>query len=222
MRKIFIFGRPGSGKSTVANIVPDLAKTGTPVTHVNDYDILFAMYRGELLSNKPVHERRFRSSILENPAAGFDVINPMSSSAWDEAVPCLLELLVQNIVQHDRELADSGIMTIEFARRDHRELFKKFSPEFLANSYFWLIETPVAECIERIRERAEIRGDKFIGENILQGYYGLDNLPLLANYRIAGHKVACIQNSGITLEKLHDKIAHLWQLTIDAEVSARK
>lgn len=223
MQKIFIFGRPGSGKSTVVNIVSELAKaTGTPITHVNDYDILFAMYRGEMLSNKPANERRFRSSIPEDPAAGFDVVNPMSSSAWDEAVPCLLELFVQSIAQHDRTLAKSGIMTIEFARRNHRELFKKFSLEFLANSHFWLVEAPVAECINRIRERAEARGDKFIGASVLNGYYGLDNLPLLAGHSIAGRKVACMQNSGITLEELHNEVARLWQLTMDTKVGMRK
>src|ERR1700692_4538750 len=112
--KVFVLGRPGSGKSTVARHMIELAsRRGYQSLFVQDYDILYKMFL-----NDREHER-FRPT----DRGGFDVID--------------YTVLDSALQQMDKEIEDvlalkgTDMVCIEFARNDYRAALNLFSPLFL-------------------------------------------------------------------------------------------
>lgn len=194
--KIFVLGRPGSGKSTIIPLIEEKIRNGRPVS---DYSILSGMYLRD-------NGRLFEPAVPFRPDLGFNIRKPMTSPVWNIALQELEKQTLQRIRENEM-LGRDELPIIEFARRDHREALDQFSPEFLAGSRFLLIEAPVPLCIDRIRSR----DGQFMGEEIIRGYYGVDNYPLMKDYR--GQKVERIWNEGLSLEELHketDRVVEGW------------
>ena len=65
--KIFLLGRPGSGKSTVAQLLMEVAqKNGWDSRHIYDYRYLHGMFQQEINDNLPEEERLDRKSTRLN------------------------------------------------------------------------------------------------------------------------------------------------------------
>ena len=97
-------------------------------------------------------------------------------------------------------------MIVEFARRDHREALEKFSPGFLQNSVFLLVEASTQTAMQRIHRRAD-NEEHFIGDEIMTEYFGMDNSQLMKDYHVPGTEqiVECIWNEGLTKEEFQKK-----------------
>jgi dephospho-CoA kinase len=162
IEKIFVFGRPGSGKSTVISLIQTMA---TPTYCCSDYQIALELYTDELMNPNMTPRRRFRPALPEKPHVGFNVIDPLHSPIM-RTVTQLLECEALRKIDENRLKGEFEVIALELARRDHRSALKQFSPSFLQNSIFILVEASVATCIERIRKRARDNGEQFMGDEI--------------------------------------------------------
>src|SRR5215471_15205714 len=106
--KLFILGRPGSGKSTAARHVSKVAHdNGWFAAHIDDYKILYSKFKTD------VEHQRFRPTEQD----GFDVID---SSVLDES----LNEMAERVRKMTRHLEKERLIIIEFARGDHRKALK--------------------------------------------------------------------------------------------------
>ena len=158
--KVFVLGRPGSGKSTAARHLNHLMRCqDRTVKHFNDYDILLEMFQAD------TEHKKFRPTDHN----GFDAID---FTVFDDALKDL-ELRVQNEVER------TDLLTIEFARDDYRTALKQFSPDFLQSSYFLFLDTDIETCLQRVHdrvERAEMYDDHpSFSDDIFRWYYARDN-----------------------------------------------
>src|SRR6266567_3963163 len=114
--KVFILGRPGSGKSAAYRLIDKVAKDrGWTTTRFNDYDILQEMFKFEKFF--AIAHRKFRPTEHD----GFDVLE---FSVLDTALK-QLEKKVQ--INTSRNNTDS-ITVIEFARDDYAKALTQFRP----------------------------------------------------------------------------------------------
>jgi len=202
--KLFILGRPGSGKSSAAGIIATIAQCRGWITfHINDYDILKEMAQADS-AQKIFH-------LTEH--GGFNVRN---FSVLDVA---LREL--EKRAQH-LSLEQDTLIIIEFARDDYSKALKWFSPGFLQDAYFLFMHLDLDTCVERIQKRITytytdppISDNHYVSEEIVRGYYHKDNRQyiedsLKTDYGIM-KLIRIIDNSGSLLELL-DNV--LWFLDI--------
>ena len=137
---VFLVGRPGSGKSTAArHIAQRLAAYNQPTTHINDYDILRAMFLAD------TDQRLFRAT----EGGGFDA---KDLSVLDEALQ-----EVEQQARNDREQSGKGLITIEFARDDYQGTFGLFSADFLARAHVLYIHADLELCLQRVHQRVARR-----------------------------------------------------------------
>jgi hypothetical protein len=167
--KLFILGRPGSGKSTAYHYIEkymELRYQNWFTSRYLDYIFLYAMYQHEKLfpmNNKP---KQFRGTRF----GGFDVID---FSVLDIALKDLEKQVRQNYYPLRDEL-----IVIEFARDDYKKALNQFSPSFLKDAYFLYIDADVPTCIQRVKERVTGPQTKdnsdnfFVSKHILTKYYG--------------------------------------------------
>lgn len=193
--KIFVFGCPGSGKSTAANTVVSLladSKIGWRAFHLSDYGLLFEWFKSK---SEP---EKFR----ETEYGGFEVV--------DETVyhRVLLDLK-KMILDAEKQLTNKQILVIEFARSDYQESLRLLGKEFIQDAYFLFIDADVDTCWQRILERVINRdtiNDHFVPLNILETYrdqgnseysertlsflredYGVDDRHCLIVYNVSDH-----------------------------------
>jgi adenylate kinase family enzyme len=156
--KIFVFGLPGSGKSTaIRHIQAILARKGIEVKSFNDYTILRKWFERE-----PDGPRFSRTDY-----DGFDIHD---FAVFDE----VLKKLEQQI---SRETSSNDVIIIEFARNDYVHALKQFSASFLQGSYFLFIKAEISTCKKRTRKRAIHRvssDDHFVSDYIFDKYYFKD------------------------------------------------
>lgn len=181
--KVFVFGRPGCGKSRAARRIVKLAKLRHySASRINDYPILRGMFREDTAG------KQFRA--LEGHE-GFDVID---FSVLDTA----LKIVEEKALRYERF---SDVIVLEFARSDYEAALKQFSREFLKDAYFLFIDTDVETCIQRIYHRVAYSAtsdDYFVSEEILRSYYSKQHFPRnLAGQKgiDAGH-ILSIHNKG--------------------------
>ncbi len=181
--KIFILGRPGSGKSTaIRHIKTYLEKkySGWSVIPFNDYEILQEMFRREKLF--PTNRPKFR----ETEHGGFDVVD---FSVLDTALK-ELEKQVRGRCSTKDEL-----IFIEFARDDYSKALEQFSHTFLQDAHFLFLDTDVRTCIQRVHERVAnptTPDDHFVSDEILRSYYTKQSIP----HSISKRRVKIIHNKG--------------------------
>ena len=193
--KLFILGRPGSGKSSAARIIATIAQCRGWITfHINDYDILKEMAQADSA------QKIFRHT----EHSGFAVRN---FSVLDVA---LREL--EKRAQH-LSLEQYTLIIIEFARDDYSKALKWFSPSFLQDAYFLFMHLDLDTCVQRIQKRITyiytdppISDNHYVSEEIVRGYYQKDNRQYIedslgTDYGIM-KLIRIIDNSGSLLELL--------------------
>src|SRR5258708_29146393 len=162
--KLFVLGRPGCGKSkTAKHITKFIEPEGWVTYRFKDYDIL------EMMFKKDVSQKRFRPC----EQGGFDVLDV---SAFDEA----LNTLGRDIDEYILNIKDNTFIVIEFARDNYEQAFKQFSPAFLQDAHFLLVDTALETCKQRIIERTahpDTPDDHFISDYALNTYYHGQYLP---------------------------------------------
>src|SRR5574337_1452630 len=114
---VFIFGRPGSGKSSVAQFIQEIAgRKGWDIEYVYDYKLLQDLFQQEIGADLPSNERRF-NSIKNNEEHGFDV---KDFAVLDEVLDTIADQMTQE--RSMSELANPGgkrLYLIEFARNNY-------------------------------------------------------------------------------------------------------
>src|SRR5579862_1811436 len=121
--KIFVVGRPGSGKTAVVKDILEHAKNvGVSALRIQDYHILYNMYIEEC--KKAGAPKKFRSTRL----GGFDVLD---FSVFDSALVLLEEQVWAEI---NRVPVAPQLITIEFARNNYHHDWSQFSPAFIQDS----------------------------------------------------------------------------------------
>lgn len=192
--KIFVLGRPGSGKTTAFRRVSTLmGNKNWPVTRIRDYGILQRMSRDK------IEGKKFRPADY----GGFDVID---FSVLDSS---LVEV-ERRVRLHMLTSEENELVVIEFARSDYKTGLTPFSSEFLQGAHILFVDADIETCIQRIHQRVAnglLPDNHFVSDHILRGYYGNDNRPymkylaeLSAEAR-RGEKgitsvIQCIENTG--------------------------
>ncbi len=172
---VFILGRPGSGKSRVAQIIQELAsEKGWSTEHIYDYRLLQELFKQEIDTNTPHSQRRFRSR-GPKAALGFDVIN---FEVLDEVLDTVVSHMMHGI--GTRELTSPGekkLQLIEFARNKYEDALRKFGDDLLQDTYLLYINADMENCIERILGRIEdgLEFSHFVSEEIMRSYYNKDD-----------------------------------------------
>ncbi len=163
--KVFVLGRPGSGKSTAARHMNYLfAQSGWRVRHINDYEILREMF----LADK--QHLQFRATEHN----GFDAID---LTVMDSAL--------RKVESRARKsLSDVDAVTIEFARNDYRKALKQFTPDFLKDAYFLFLDADIETCLRRVHERVEratsVDDHPSFSDAIFREYYARENREYMA------------------------------------------
>ena len=192
--KVFVLGRPGSGKSAVARYIAHCAlNKGWTALHINDYEILQEMFRAD------TQQKQFRPTVKN----GFDVVD---FSVLDVALKKVEEKVRSTTNKSPQK---KEIIIVEFARDDYRKALRLFDPDFLRDSYFIFLDAEMDTCMQRIHDRVAnpiFSDDHFVSDEILTAYYNIDNRHYMAyrlkkDYRI-GKCIKIILNTG-----------SLWDLT---------
>lgn len=178
--KIFLLGRPGSGKSSAARrIVKLVRRRNCSVVRINDYDILKKMAETD------------GSKFRKIAHGGFDI--------QDFSV---LDVALREVEWKAKNKATfTNIIIIEFARIDYYEALKKFSKNFLQDSYFVFFNTNIETCMQRIRCRAKNQvtsDDSFVSEEIIRGYYAKQEFSyeMAEQLGIDAAKLVIFKNNG--------------------------
>lgn len=172
IHKLFILGRPGSGKSSVAQIITrELQSDGWFVKHLFDYPLLQKRFQAESENSVPELERRFRP---DGPKSlqGFDVID---LSVLDEVIRDLVievRTFSQSASPHEKTL-----LIIEFARKSYRDALSLFGDVLLQDAHILYIDSPLNVCMERIHHRLVSRSqfDHFVPDDAMKNHYSYDD-----------------------------------------------
>jgi energy-coupling factor transporter ATP-binding protein EcfA2 len=194
--KVFILGRPGSGKSTAARHMIELAsRRSYQSLFVQDYDILYKMF---------IHDKkheRFRPT----ERGGFDVID---YSILDSALRQMEEE-----VENSLTLKRPDMVCIEFARDDYRAALNIFSSEFLRDAYIFFIDSDLEYCIQRVQKRVTdppLPDHHFVSEYVMRTYYSNDNREYMVRQCEQEHvlckEIVAVRNDGL-LSVLLDEVS---------------
>ncbi|HKV56766.1 MAG TPA: hypothetical protein VJO32_00735 [Ktedonobacteraceae bacterium] len=189
--KLFILGRPGSGKSHAARSFElDVRLRDGSFFHINDFEFL---------------QRQFFFDVNH---VRFEPLGDKGFTVRDSAV--LDEVLV-DVEREARQCYKSGqydLIIIEFARPAYRDALRKFGRDFLQDAYFLYIHTELPVCFQRILLRAanpRTKDDTFISEDALNFFYHEDNrhymlYDLAADFGLQEEQVMCINNMGSVID----------------------
>lgn len=184
--RVFVIGRPGSGKSAAFRHLKGYIKEkyGWSAIHYNDYDILRDMFIFEKLFHNNSKPRQFRATKHD----GFDILD---FSVLDKA---LRELEKEVRSRYSKNEKDE-LIVIEFARDDYIKALRLFSPEFLESAYFLFLDVDLRTCMIRVQERVAhptYEDDHFVSEDILKAYYNKQTIP----HNLGRGKIKVITNKG--------------------------
>jgi adenylate kinase family enzyme len=167
--KVFVFGRPGSGKSTACYYITGLAwRKNRFVLRISDYEILWQMFLDD------TEHKRFSPT---EPYRGFDVLD---FSVLDAS----LKEIERRVRKCLRSKKKNELIIIEFARDEYSKAIALFSRDLLEDAYFLFIEADVETCIQRVYERAArpiTTDDNFVSDYVLRNYYYKDNRQYIAS-----------------------------------------
>lgn len=199
--KLFILGRPGSGKTTASRYVKEYLRqqfNNWSIVCYNDYDILQQMFLREKLF--PPKQKRFEAKEL----GGFDVLD---FTVLDEVIR-VIEKTVRAYSYKKKE----ELVIIEFARQDYNQALHLFSDSFLRDSYFLFLDSDVKTCVQRVKDRVTVPptpDNHFVSENILTGYYGKQFIPHTIKTKkgvnVAKDRIKLVSNRG-DLPEFHLKV----------------
>ncbi|HZS77468.1 MAG TPA: hypothetical protein VFA41_12715 [Ktedonobacteraceae bacterium] len=202
--KIFVLGRPGSGKSHVAQFIRDRAiSMGWTVEYIYDYKWLQALFLEEIRLNIPEESRAFRAKGPEG-RSGFDVVD-------FSVLNLVLQQIANEIRRQEREAPlPKKLFVIEFARKSYLRALQFFGQDLLQDAHLLYLQADFETCKARIHQRigggSEL--DHYVSDNIMESYYKTDDWgdELLREYlsrlQKAGIRVQTKEtdNSGSNLE----------------------
>jgi len=174
VKKVFILGRAGSGKSTVASILIAVAqKNGWSTQHIYDYKYLHDMFQQEIDDKVPEDDRSFHQ---KGPKAcqGFDVCN-------FKVLDVVLKQMAGEVqAKEQAQLEANKLLLIEFARKDYTRALDIFGYEILQGAHLLYVKLGLEDCIRRIHQRAlgntsRSEFDHFVSDDIMRGYYSGDD-----------------------------------------------
>ncbi len=189
--KVFLLGRPGSGKSAAAQRIIRLAqRKNWSTTHISDYEILYKWFVSE--KRNPYIEYKYFLAIEHG---GFNVID-------FSILQMALEEVKRRIQKHAS--CKTKLVLIEFARDDYSELLRTFGDEVLQDAYFLFLDADIKTCIKRVYERSlhpATVHDHFVSTEIIESYYSKDNKPYMLSqfardYGLEDKRVTVIDNTG--------------------------
>lgn len=166
LTKLFVFGFPGSGKSTVAQYIVSYVNFTYKhwvANRVSDYNILYNMAHREKKS-KNFYLMNYRGT------EGFYVSNP---AKYNEALKDLEQLVDSYQTKTNR------LLVIEFARSDYARAFKVFKEDFFRNSSFLYVYADMNVCLQRIEERIRnphSRDDHYVSNYTFENYLGKNDI----------------------------------------------
>ncbi|HSW88558.1 MAG TPA: hypothetical protein VLG12_05345 [Candidatus Saccharimonadales bacterium] len=136
MKKIFLLGRPGSGKSTASRYLVKIFKNKKlEIERINDFPLLKEMFLADR------EQKRF----VPTEEGGF---NATDFAVFDE----VLQDIESNVSR--KIYGDISFFTIEFARTNYKEALQQFSKDFLStDSYVLFLDAGMETCLYRVRER---------------------------------------------------------------------
>ncbi len=170
--KLFVLGRPGSGKSEAYRQIDKYIQQSHKnwsVIHFTDYEILQEMFQFEKYFQLNEKLRKFQPREHE----GFDV---RDFSVLDD----VLKELEKKIKFRYSEVRNEQLIVIEFARDYYGEALKLFSLNFLKDAYFLFINSDINTCIQRVHDRVAHStsvDDHFVSDDILCSYYKRQRIP---------------------------------------------
>jgi adenylate kinase family enzyme len=144
----FLLGRPGTGKSTLAQLIEVYAqRRGWASQHFYAYKYLQDMFQQEIEENVPLKERAFRQKGPE-ACQGFDVVR-------FEVLDTALEQMCEDIltVRSENQAANKHFL-IEFARKEYSRALHIFGYDILRDAHLFYISLGLENCIKRVQERA--------------------------------------------------------------------
>jgi hypothetical protein len=198
---VFILGRTGSGKSTTARFLGEVARClGWSVRSFNDYYFLRDMYLTDIT-------HRFRPT--END--GFEVLD---LSVYETAI----RLLAQQVRSYYYENKQT-LITVEFTSNNYREALRLFDSELLRDARFLFLMADLNTCLERTSKRIvhkTTEDDYYVKDTVLLRHYPSPYMPLY----IGENKVNYIHNMG-SLEYLWNSILALTPTLLEQKVPKR-
>ena len=205
--KVFLIGRPGSGKSTVAGIIEKAARNrGLDTQHIYDYSRLYRMFQQEIDDDIPPAKRKFRTTDSGFDVVDFSVLNTVLKQIADE-------------VSVEEKSNPDKLFLIEFARQDYGRALNIFGDEFLQDAYVIYVSAELELCIERVHLRVKVKKTKFdhnVSDTIMQGYYGTDDwldgqfseyLDYLQHDKVELHFQ--VLDNTVTTQELEDEVGRM-------------
>jgi hypothetical protein len=198
--KLFLLGKPGSGKSTVRRYITKIAQhefwSPYPISDTKILQNLCAADHGH------IHIR---------PAefGGFEVLD---FSILDNALKIIGGRVEKALERHESDRPRIAI--IEFARSDYVQALSQFDPAFIKDAHFLILESEVDTCMKRIYERTrcpEFADDTHVPVNIMTGYYQVDVTQetvrqLQDTLGLSCHQIQLLRTDGPRDECLYDCI----------------
>lgn len=220
--KLFILGRPGSGKSTIARYITKSAKQkGWDTTYYCDYGILWGMFQRELYGPRCLQQHFERVDHNGFRVIDFSVLDPALNSIQRRV----------NSALKDCNPNAKRLIVIEFARDNYIQAFRQFDPIFLQDAHFLFLDAKVDTCIPRIHYRAahcESRhDDHFVSDDIIAGYYQKDSTPLMIRelaevFDLNNQKMQKLQTDGLLDELLNDFVPDYTYHLLEQPSSAKR
>jgi adenylate kinase family enzyme len=196
---IFILGRTGSGKSTVARFLRELAgQEGWSYQSFNDYFFLREMFEKDT-------EQRFRATEHD----GFEVL--------DRSVfPIAIRSLAQQVQSYCPAI-DRTIITTEFTSNNYRDALQLFDAPLMRGAHFLFLSVDLKTCLERTGQRllnSVTEDDYYVDDNVLLRHYSSPYMPLYINKE----EVRFIDNLG-SVDDLWNSILALAPILLGQMVS---
>jgi len=199
---VFILGRTGSGKSTTARYLGEIARyLGWSVQSFNDYYFLRDMYLGDTT-------QRFRST--END--GFEVLD---LSVYEAAIRLLARQVRGYYYEHNKML-----IMVEFTSNNYLDTLQIFGNDLLRDARILFLNADLNTCLERTRERIFHRAtadDYYVKDTVLLSHYPSPYMP----FRIGENKALFLHNMA-SLDDLWNSILALVPCLLEQKVSKHK
>jgi adenylate kinase family enzyme len=194
MIKIFVLGRPGSGKSTAARYIEEQAKSRRfSVSHISDLPILYAMFYAD----------KEYKQFAPNPSNDFDVID---FAAYDTAILLLGE-------KARKETAD--VVIIEFGRNDYKRAFELLGDDLRRDAFFLFCEATTETCLSRVHARntnsTSPDAHPTRSDERYRDYYGKNNLNYMSSqfevdFQFDKQRLLCIFNEELSEKEFLSRV----------------
>jgi gluconate kinase len=205
---VFLLGRPGSGKSSVAQLIEMFAKDRDWLTHyINDYQLLLTMFLQEQYDSAN-SRKKFRQTGTKEQQ-GFDVID---FSVLDEVLETIARK-VREWKEEQNNLAKNELFLIEFARGNYSQALQSFSRDILQDAHLLYLNVDIECCIERNHKRT----DYFVSDEIMRTYYNNDDWSRIM-YNLQDNCDKCVIKNTGTFQDLMQEIGVWVDIHLKREV----